>query len=99
MKTKKVSLADRNELRTALVVVAAVSLVSMASGRSCIVDAGTETYVQSVDHSQAQTVTMNARTTCVRATDYANETRRRTSSPSAGRDLSTMPPGSILSFR
>ena len=47
MKTKKAPLADRSELRTALVVVAAVSLVSMASGRSCIVNAGTETYAQS----------------------------------------------------
>ena len=99
MKTKKTPLADRSELRTALVVVAAVSLASMASGRSCIVNAGTETYAQSTGYSQAQSVTMMARTTDARATDYANETRRRTSSPSAGRNLSTMPPGSILSFR
>ena len=99
MKMGNEPLLSRSEMRTALAVVAAVSLVSMASGRSCIVNAGTETYAQSTGYSQAQSVTMAARTTDARATDYANETRRRTSSPSAGRNLSTMPPGSILSFR
>ena len=99
MKTKKAPLADRSEFRTVLSVVASVSLASMASGRSCIVNAGTETYVRSADHSQAESLAMSARTTCVRATDYVNETRCRTSAPSAGRSLTTMPPGSILSFR
>ena len=93
------SLLSRSELRMTLAVVAAASLASMASGRSCIVNAGTETYVQSTGCSQAQSVTMTARTTGVRATDYANETRRRTSSPSAGRNLSTMPPGGMLILR
>ena len=99
MKMGNESLFSRSELRTTLAVVATMSLATTAFGRSCIVNAGTETYVQSTDHSQAQSATMAARTTGVRATDYANETRRRTSSPSAGRNLSTMPPGGILSFR
>ena len=86
----------RIELSVAATIVA---LASTVSGRSCIVNAGTETYAQSTGYSQAQSATMTARTTGVRATDYANETRRRTSSPSAGRNLSTMPPGGILSFR
>ena len=99
MKMGNEPLLSRSELRTALAVVAAVALATTAFGRSCIVNAGTETYVQSTGYSQAQSATMSARTTGVRVTDYANETRRRTSSPSAGRNLSTMPPGGILSFR
>lgn len=100
MKTAKTAVIGLVKSRIALSVAATiVALASTVSGRSCIVNAGTENYVQSADHSQAQSVAMSARTTCVRATDYANETRRRTSSPSAGRNLSTMPPGGILSFR
>ena len=95
MKMEKSPLASR----MALAVAAAVSLASTVSGRSCIVNAGTEAYAQSKDHSQAQSVALAAYTAGALATDYANETRRQTSSSSAGRNLSTMPTGSMLLFR
>ena len=78
----------------------AVCGVAVAYGRSCIVNAGTETYAQSIDRSSAQTVEIGGRkSSSPRPTDYVQETRRFTSNASAGRSLSTMPPGSIFLFR
>ncbi len=83
----------------AIFLAAALGGVAAAWGRSCIVNAGTETYSQSVDYSSAQTAEIGVRTESVLATDYQSETRRLTTSASTGRRLSTMPPSTVLLFR
>ncbi len=99
MKTKKVPLDDRSELRMALAVVAAMPLAFMASGRSCIVNAGTETYVQSTGYSQARSLALSSHTTTVSVPAGTVETRRQTLDAAAGRSLSTLPPGNVLIIR
>ena len=82
------------------VLAAALGGTLAVMGRTCIVDAGTETYTQSAGRSAAQTVELGACTASApQATDYVQEMRRLTVGASIGRRLSTMPPGTVLMFR
>ena len=99
MEQTKMTPIMRVKLRHVLSVVAVSMLTATAFGRSCIVNAGTETYAQSSASSVSVSVTMSSSATSVRPANEAVETRNRTIDVSAGRRLSTMPPGCILSFR
>ena len=89
---------SRNRLRAMLAAGTVGAFAVAAAGRSCIVDAGTESYAQASDHS-AQTALDVARTVRVRATAVSVETRRRSSDASAGRRLLTTPAGGVFLFR
>ena len=99
MELTKTASIRKVKLRHVLSVVAVSMLTATAFGRSCIVNAGTETYVQSSAPSVSVSITMSSRATSVQPVNGATETRRLTIDVSAGRNLSTMPPGGILSFR
>ena len=88
----------KNRLRALFAAGTVLAFSAAAPGRSCIVDAGTESYAQASDHS-AQTALDVARTVRVRTTAVSVETRRRSSDVSAGRRLLTTPPGGVLMFR
>ena len=99
MELKKTASARGAKLRHVLSVAVATMSIAAAFGRSCIVNAGTETYAQSSVPSASVSMTMSSRVTSARPVSEAVETRSRTIDVSAGRRLSTMPPGGILSFR
>ena len=99
MEMKNTPLSSRRESWKALSVVAVLLLASAAAGRSCIVNAGTETYVQSTGYSQARSLELSSHTTTASVPAGTVETRRKTLDASAGRSLSTLPPGNVLIIR
>lgn len=99
MELTKTASIRRVKLRHVLFVVAVSTLTGAAFGRSCIVNAGTETYAQSSAPSVSVSMTLSSSATSVLPVSEAVETRSCTVDVSAGRSLSTMPPGCMLIFR
>ena len=69
-----------------------------ANARSCIVNAGTQTYEVYSSVSTESTVAA-ARTTSAKVSADVTETRRNTTGLSSAGSLSTMPLGSVLILR
>lgn len=99
MEMKNTPLLSRSETKKALSVVVALLLASVATGRSCIVNSGTETYPRSTGHSQARSLALLSHTTTAGVATGAVETRRKTLGASVGRSLSTLPPGNVFIIR
>ena len=74
------------------------AVMSVAHARSCIVNAGTQTYEVSSAVS-AETTIVAYRTTTSKVFTSVTETRRNTTGLSSAGSLSTMPLGSVLILR
>ena len=74
------------------------AVMSVAHARSCIVNAGTQTYDVSSAVSAGSTIAA-ARTTSEKVSVDVTEMRRRTTALSSAGGLSTMPLGSVLILR
>ena len=99
MDLAKAALIWRVKLRYVLSVAAVAASAVTAHGRSCIVNAGTETYVRSSAQSGSVSTDMSSRAVSAWTVGEAVEPRSRTAGVSAGRGLLTTQPGSILCIR
>lgn len=80
-------------------VVAVFAAINMVQARSCIVDAGMQTYEVSTSVSMEEATVSSARIATVKVSSAVTETRRRTVALSSAGSLSTMPLGSVLILR
>ena len=86
-------------MRKIVTVVAVFAAMNMVQARSCIVDAGMQTYEGSTSVSEDETSVVAARTATVKVSTSITEMRRRMVALSSAGSLSTMPLGSVLILR
>ena len=86
-------------MRKIVTVVAVFAAMNMVQARSCIVDAGMQTYEVSTSVSEDETSVVAARTATVKVSTSITEMRRRMVALSSAGSLSTMPLGSVLILR
>ena len=87
-----------NMIRIVITAVMVLVIVPVVYARSCIVNAGTQTYEVSSTVSSEKTV-VAARTVSAGLSAGVTETRRCTTALSSAGNLSTMPLGSVLILR